>query len=71
MCKIIQGTIAAAAVINEVIAVIVAKKLLNGQENSITNMILNFAKVIKINYYTKKEQMNLESTNTVLSSSLS
>ncbi len=26
MCKIIQGTIAAAAVINEVIAVIVAKK---------------------------------------------
>lgn len=48
MRKIIQGTIAAAAVINEVIAVIVAKKLLNGQENSITNMILNFAKVIKI-----------------------
>ena len=30
--KIIQGTIAAAAVINEIIAVIAAKKVLNGQE---------------------------------------
>lgn len=68
--KIIQGTIAAAAVINEVIAVIVAKKLLNGQENSITNMILNFAKVIKI-IIMQKEQMNLEGTDIVLSSSLS
>ncbi len=69
--KIIQGTIAAAAVINEVIAVIVAKKAFEWAGEFHNKYDIELCEVIKINYYTKKEQMNLESTNTVLSSSLS
>ena len=44
--QIIQGTIAAAAVINEIIAVIIAKKVLNWQENLIKTVI--FKMIIQI-----------------------